>query len=71
MKNLKLFGILSLGLSLMMSNLALAGPVLLEFFLKKRVQKFYGGTSQPAIRSLGKVMKRKVQRVIYVKMGPR
>lgn len=42
--------------------------LLLEFLLKNKVRKFYGGTSQPAIQSLGKIMKREVQFVIYVKM---
>ncbi len=43
--------------------------LLLEYLLHKKIQKFYGGTSQPSIQSLGKIMKRQVQHVIYVKMG--
>ena len=43
--------------------------LLLEFFARKKVKTFFGGTSQPAIQSLGKIMKREIQSVIYVKMG--
>jgi hypothetical protein len=43
--------------------------LLLEYLVQKKIHKFYGGTSQPAIQSLGKIMKRQVQHVIYVKMG--
>ena len=42
--------------------------LLLEYLREKGIRKFYGGTSQPAIQSLGKIMKRKVQHIIYVKM---
>lgn len=42
--------------------------LLLEYLKDKRIRKFYGGTSQPAIQGLGRVMKREVQHVIYVKM---
>jgi hypothetical protein len=43
--------------------------LLLEYLVQKKIHKFYGGTSQRAIQSLGKIMKRQVQHVIYVKMG--
>lgn len=41
--------------------------LLLKYLLKNKVKKFYGGTSQPAIKALGQIMKRQVQFVIYVK----
>jgi GNAT superfamily N-acetyltransferase len=44
--------------------------VMLEYLLKAKVYKFVGGTSQPAIQAMGKIMKRQVQHVVYVKMGP-
>jgi hypothetical protein len=42
---------------------------MLEYLLKTKVYQFVGGTSQPAIQSMGKIMKRRVRHVIYVKMG--
>jgi hypothetical protein len=42
---------------------------LLEFLEEKNVLTFQGGTSQPAIKKLGRVMKREVLHVMYVKMG--
>ncbi len=42
--------------------------LILDFFVKNKVTKFYGGTSQPAVQSLSKLMKRKIETVIYVKM---
>jgi hypothetical protein len=42
--------------------------LMLEFLKKNKVATFMGGTSQPAVLALGKVMKRKAQFVIYVKM---
>jgi hypothetical protein len=42
--------------------------LLLEYLRDKGIRKFYGGTSQPAIQTLGKIMKRDVQDVIFVKM---
>jgi hypothetical protein len=41
---------------------------MLEFLLKNKIKNFFGGTSQPAIQSMGRVMKRKVKTVLYVKM---
>ncbi|MFA6236752.1 MAG: hypothetical protein WC635_05435 [Bacteriovorax sp.] len=41
--------------------------LLLKFLAKKKVAKFHGGTSQPAIQSLGQIMKRKIQYAVYVK----
>jgi hypothetical protein len=43
--------------------------LLLEFLLKMRVYKFYGGTSQAAIQFLAKVMERRIHHLLYVKMG--
>lgn len=45
--------------------------LLLEFLLRKGTRKFIGGTSQPAIRSLGKIMGRKTEFVIYLKSSTR
>lgn len=42
--------------------------LLLEYLDKEKVRTFHGGTSQPAIQSLGKIMKRVVQHLIFVKM---
>ncbi len=42
--------------------------LMLEYLVKNNALGFQGGTSQPAILSLGKIMKRKVAQVIYVKM---
>lgn len=42
--------------------------LLLKFLLKNKVKTFTGGTSQPAIQSMGKVMKREIEIVLYVKM---
>jgi hypothetical protein len=42
--------------------------VLLEYLLQEKIRVFHGGTSQPAVQSLGKIMKRRVCFVIYVKM---
>lgn len=42
--------------------------LILDFFVKNKVTKFYGGTSQPAVQSLSKLMNRKIETVIYVKM---
>jgi hypothetical protein len=42
--------------------------LLLEYLREKRIRNFYGGTSQPAIQALGQLMKREVQKVLFVKM---
>jgi hypothetical protein len=42
--------------------------LLLRFLEKRKVPLFIGGTSQPAIKSLGKIMKREVAAINYVKM---
>jgi hypothetical protein len=42
--------------------------VLLEYLLQEKIRVFHGGTSQPAVQALGKIMKRRVGFVIYVKM---
>jgi hypothetical protein len=42
--------------------------LMLEYLLKNKALAFHGGTSQPAILSLGKIMRRKTLQVIYVKM---
>lgn len=42
--------------------------ILLDFLVKKKVKSFAGGTSQPSISSLSKLMKRHVENLIYVKM---
>ncbi|MBL7669704.1 MAG: hypothetical protein JNM39_04400 [Bdellovibrionaceae bacterium] len=42
--------------------------LLLEFLVKNKIQKFYGGTSQPAVQSLAKVMDRQILQSLYVKM---
>lgn len=41
--------------------------LMLEYLKKKKIRSFYGGTSQPAIQAMGKVMGRNVQQVIYLK----
>lgn len=43
--------------------------LLLEFLVKNKIQKFYGGTSQPAVQSLAKVMDRQILHNLYVKMS--
>jgi L-amino acid N-acyltransferase YncA len=42
--------------------------LLLKYLLKYKVKTFTGGTSQPAIQSMGNVMKRRIDFVLYVKM---
>ena len=42
--------------------------LLLKYLLKNKVKTFWGGTSQPAIKGLGNVMKRETEIVLYVKM---
>lgn len=41
--------------------------LLLEYLVRKNVKKFYGGTSQPAVQGLGKVMGRKMVSALYLK----
>lgn len=43
--------------------------LLLTFLVKQKVSVFTGGTSQPAIRKLGQIMKREIKAVSYVKMS--
>lgn len=41
--------------------------LMLEYLKQRGINVFYGGTSQPAIQAMGKVMGRNVQYVIYIK----
>ena len=41
--------------------------LLLRHLKSEKVKKFYGGTSQPAIKSLGKIMKREVADILFLK----
>ncbi|MBX2989111.1 MAG: hypothetical protein KF802_14570 [Bdellovibrionaceae bacterium] len=41
--------------------------IFLEFFVRRKVRTFWGGTSQPAIQHLSRLMKRQIVAVIYVK----
>jgi hypothetical protein len=41
--------------------------LLLEFLIRKKVKEFFGGTSQPAVSGLGKIMGRKTIALVYLK----
>lgn len=43
--------------------------ILLTFLVKRKVKVFIGGTSQPSVKALGKIMKREVKAVAFVKMN--